>query len=214
MIGRMTKGVRTRTRPFKPPEPAKTRKAQGTRARLLAVAADLFVELGYTAVSMRDIAEHARLTHGGVYGHFRSKGQLLVEVIRWKIAEREQSPEFMAAVNDPSRSAGLLADPSGRDIRLLYVDAAAASRHDPDVAAGIAELFAERREAILDAIHDDVSDAEAAASVIFIIETGLAVAEAIPMQPPAERFLPTLESALMALTIQEGDADDTPGATP
>ena len=39
-------------------------------------------------------------------------------------------------------------DEDGREIRLLEVDAAAAARHDPDVAAGLASFYRERHERI------------------------------------------------------------------
>lgn len=188
-----------RTRPFVPPEAPKTKKSESTRTRVVSVAADLFVDAGYSAVSMRDIAEKTGLTHGGLYGHFRSKGQLLVEVIRWKIAEREQSPEFLAIVNDPSRSVTLLVDDSGRDIRLLLVDAAAAARHDLDVAAGMLELSAQRHQAICDLVSADVADPDTTASIIAIVETGIAVAEATCVHQPLEQLLPALLIMLSSL---------------
>ena len=128
----------TAHRRFVPPPPPKTPKSAGTRVRLLDVAARLFIERGYGAVSMRDIASAAKLTKGAVYGHFRSKGQLLVEVIRWKLAERDHAPGFSEATADFERGVELMYAEDGREIRLLEVDAAAAARHDPDVAAGLA----------------------------------------------------------------------------
>ena len=117
------------------------------------LAAELFIERGYSAVSMRDIASAAKLTKGAVYGHFRSKGQLLVEVIRWKLAERDHSPGFSEATRRPGEAASRsMYDEPGRDVRLLEVDAAAAARHDTDVAAGLVELYRERHERIRDAM--------------------------------------------------------------
>ncbi len=101
----MTTGRVLTQRSFVPPPPPKTPKSAGTRRRLLDVAAELFIERGYSAVSMRDIAAAARLTKGAVYGHFRSKGQLLVEVIRWKIAERDHAPGFREATRRRSSGA-------------------------------------------------------------------------------------------------------------
>ena len=137
----------TAIRRFVPPPPPKTPKSAGTRVLLLEVAAPLFIERGYAAVSMRDIAAAAKLTKGAVYGHFRSKGQLFVEVIRWKIAERDHAPGFSEATADFERGVDLMYAEDRREIRLLEVDAAAAARHDPDVAAGLASLYGERRRA-------------------------------------------------------------------
>src|SRR5262245_57797500 len=93
-------------RAFVPPEPPRTPKSERTRRRLLDLAAELFIERGYAAVSIRDIAVAAQLTNGAVYGHFRSKGQLLVEVIRWKIAERDAATDFAEIALDPERGVG------------------------------------------------------------------------------------------------------------
>src|SRR5262249_39542676 len=107
--------------PFVPPPVPRTPKSAETRKRLLDVGAHLFIERGYSAVSMRDIAAAAELTKGAVYGHFRSKGQLLVETVRWKIAERDHSPEFRDAVANPVTGVVLMYDETGRETRLLEV---------------------------------------------------------------------------------------------
>src|SRR6187402_1062243 len=90
-------------RTFVPPDPPKTPKAAGTRRRLLEHASALFIEHGYYAVSLRDIAEAAGLTKNAVYGHFQSKGQLFVEVIRWRIAQEDDQLDFTAALADPEQ---------------------------------------------------------------------------------------------------------------
>ena len=144
-------GLPASVRPFVPPPPPKTPKSAGTRQRLLDLAAELFIERGYDAVSMRDIASAAKLTKGAVYGHFRSKGQLLVEVIRSKIAERDRTIDYVEARANPERGVALIHDEAGRDIRLLEVDAAAAARHDPEIAAGLMAFYLERHARIRDA---------------------------------------------------------------
>jgi AcrR family transcriptional regulator len=182
-------------RRFVPPPPPRTPKSAGTRRRLLDLAAELFIERGYSAVSMRDIASAARLTKGAVYGHFRSKGQLLVEVIRWKLAERDHAPGFSEATADPALGIDLMYDESGRAIRLLEVDAAAAGRHDADVADGLADLYRERHERIRDAMQD-AHDADTAAWLVSVVTGGIGMKEstALPL-PDADR----LHTALLRL---------------
>lgn len=51
----------------------------GTRARLLAAAAELIAELGWGRVTTRAVAERAGLPHGSVSYHFRGKQELLIE---------------------------------------------------------------------------------------------------------------------------------------
>jgi AcrR family transcriptional regulator len=47
------------------------------RAKLLNVAAELFAERGYEAVSMRDIAKVVGVTQANLYYHFRDKADLI-----------------------------------------------------------------------------------------------------------------------------------------
>jgi AcrR family transcriptional regulator len=167
--------------------------------RLLEAAARLFIERGYDAVSMRDIASAAKLTKGAVYGHFRSKGQLFVEVIRWKIAERDHAPGFSEATADFESGVDLMYAEDRREIRLLEVDAAAAARHDPDVAAGLASLYGERDGRIRDAMAD-VHDPDTAAWLVGVLSAGIGTKEStgLPL-PDADRLHATLVAVLRAL---------------
>ena len=148
---------------------------------------------------MRDIASAAKLTKGAVYGHFRSKGQLLVEVIRWKLAARDYAPGFAEATVSVERGVELMFDEHGRDIRLLEVDAAAAARHDPDVAAGLASLYQDRHARIRDAMSD-TRDPETAAWLVAVLTNGIGTKEAtgLPL-PDADRLHATLVAVLHAL---------------
>ncbi|MCX4098363.1 TetR/AcrR family transcriptional regulator [Nocardia sp. alder85J] len=184
---------------FVPPPPPRTPKAAGTRRRLLDLAARQFIERGYSAVSMNDIATAADLTKGALYGHFRSKGQLLVEVIRWKHSEREQEPDFVATLADPERGLELMYDSAGRDIRLLDVDAAAAARHDPDIAAGLEDIYRERHAWIRDAITG-VSDPDTAVWLLFALSAGIGMQEAVgsPL-PDTDRLRAALRTTVDSL---------------
>ena len=192
------------TRAFVPPTPPKTPKSRGTRRRLLKVAGHLFVQHGYDAVSMRDIASAAKLTKGAVYGHFRSKGQLLVEVIRWRLAERDQTIDYVEVGASPERGAALIHDPGGREIRLLEVDAAAAARHDPEVAAGLQTLYMERHAQICDAMSD-LTDPDTAAWVVTALTAGVGMKEStgLPMPDP-DRLTAAILAALDGLIDQRG----------
>jgi TetR/AcrR family transcriptional repressor of nem operon len=51
------------------------------RERIVDTAARLFREKGYDGIGVSDLMKGAGLTHGGFYGHFGSKEDLLVEAI-------------------------------------------------------------------------------------------------------------------------------------
>jgi AcrR family transcriptional regulator len=185
------------TRPaFVPPDPPRTPKSAGTRRRLIDVAARLFIERGYSAVSLTEIASAADLTKGALYGHFRSKGQLLVEVIRWKLADRDHGPGFAEAMIDPEHAVSLFFDKQGRDIRLLEVDAAAAARHDADVAAGLTELYHQRLNRIRDAMKT-ADDPDTAGWIVAALAGGIGMKEAsrFPL-PQSDRLRAALLTAL------------------
>lgn len=192
-------------RAFVPPPPPRTPKSAGTRRRLLDLAARLFIERGYDAVSMRDIASAAKLTKGAVYGHFSSKGQLLVEVIRWKIAERDQATDFAEVWENRARGAALIHDATGRETRLLEVDAAAAARHDPEVAAGLRSLYLERHVQIRDAMSE-LADPDTAAWVVTALTAGVGMKESTGLPvPDAGRLTTAILAVLNGLISQPDD---------
>ena len=53
--------------------------AEHNRQRIVETAARLFREKGFDGVSVAQLMEEAGLTHGGFYGHFSSKEELMAE---------------------------------------------------------------------------------------------------------------------------------------
>jgi AcrR family transcriptional regulator len=190
----------TGRRPFVPPPAPRTQKSAGTRRLLLEVAARLFIERGYNAVSIRDVASAATLTKGAVYGHFRSKGQLLVEVIRWKIAELDDATDYVALSPNPERTIELIYTQAAVGIRVLEVDAAAAARHDPDVAAGLAAFYDERHDRIREAMAW-VEDPDTAAWLVEALTAGIGMKLScgLPL-PDTDRLNAAIQAALHGLT--------------
>jgi TetR/AcrR family transcriptional regulator, transcriptional repressor for nem operon len=62
------------------------------RRAILDAAARLFRERGFAAVTVADVMHAAGLTHGGFYGHFRSKADLIAQAIAH--AQPEPPPEM------------------------------------------------------------------------------------------------------------------------
>lgn len=54
---------------------------QANRLRILDAASRLFREKGFDAVSVAEVMKAAGLTHGGFYGHFQSKDDLIAQAI-------------------------------------------------------------------------------------------------------------------------------------
>ena len=60
---------------------ARARSAEQTRGTIVSAARTLFVERGYRAVSLRDVATAAGLSHPGLLRHFPAKDALLAAVV-------------------------------------------------------------------------------------------------------------------------------------
>ena len=56
-------------------------KGERTRQAVLEAAYDLFLGQGYSATSMRQIAEKAGIALGGIYNHFASKDEIFQELV-------------------------------------------------------------------------------------------------------------------------------------
>lgn len=66
------------------------------RSRILTEAARLFREKGFEAVSVAEVMKAAGLTHGGFYGHFASKDDLIAQTVTHALAEQEETGGFDA----------------------------------------------------------------------------------------------------------------------
>ncbi|RKF48574.1 TetR/AcrR family transcriptional regulator [Paraburkholderia fungorum] len=87
----------------KPPRLSREESRLQTRAHLLAAAKRLFVERGFGATSLRDIAAEAGYTQGAFYSNFASKEDLFVELMRER--SRAQMSDIAQTLSDPSASA-------------------------------------------------------------------------------------------------------------
>ncbi|MBS9479006.1 TetR/AcrR family transcriptional regulator [Ancylobacter radicis] len=56
------------------------------RRRILEVASELFRDRGFDAVSVAEVMKAAGLTHGGFYGHFSSKDDLVAQTLAHVLA--------------------------------------------------------------------------------------------------------------------------------
>ena len=186
-----------------------TQKARATRAALVQSAYDLFVERGYGAVSVRDLARQTQVTSGAIYGHFRSKADVLVAVIADHIARDLYQ---VGNAGDPLRTYLQRQWRSYRQrtgLRALLVEAAAAARVDPEVKRQLHDLQTARFEE-WDAIYRELQqregldpdvDMDAVVTMLWAVELGLGMLEAWDVELPkpttwghlVDRFIGSLE---------------------
>lgn len=65
---------------------------QATRERILESARRLFNDRGFARVSIDEVMDHAGLTRGGFYRHFRDKSELYAEAVRWFLCAEAPKP--------------------------------------------------------------------------------------------------------------------------
>jgi AcrR family transcriptional regulator len=109
--------------------------AQSTRERILGSAARLFAEHGFEGSSMPAIAKASGITAGAIYKHFRSKGELLLEVVKRSF---ESTPLFVQnlAAGTASvlpRLASVYTEPELKLVRQLSIEVHAAASRDSEV---------------------------------------------------------------------------------
>ncbi|GGS93104.1 TetR family transcriptional regulator [Planobispora rosea] len=122
--------------------PRQGRKGERTRSRILDSAMELFSRSGFHAVSLRDIAAHAGLTHAGLLHHFPGKDSLLIEVL----SRRDEIDAKVMSRPDPGDLLGRVVDQVTRNMRTpglvgLYVKISGEAA-DPDHPAH--QYFVER----------------------------------------------------------------------
>ena len=80
---------------------------QHNRVLLLEAAERIFAARGVEGASLDDVALEAGLTKGAVYSNFRNKGELIMEVIRYRQTLSQEAQDFHAildrATNDDER---------------------------------------------------------------------------------------------------------------
>lgn len=66
-----------------------------TRTVIIETAARLFADLGYSAVSMRDVASEVGVTPANLYHHFKGKDELIREALAYVFAHKTASLESL-----------------------------------------------------------------------------------------------------------------------
>lgn len=189
---------------------SRARRAPGaTRDRLLDAAAKVFLESGYDGARVVDIARAAGVTTGAIYANFRDKADLLVKALG---AHGIDPAGEVLLAGSALPVAGML-QTLGRLViegalhptEVLLLDAAAASRREPELRRKLAEVAAERGEHLAAVIErargeglvaPDVSTA-ALVRFLLIFAFGSIVTRTLGLAPPAPADWAMLLSRLL-----------------
>ncbi|WP_019904814.1 TetR/AcrR family transcriptional regulator [Methylobacterium sp. 77] len=126
------------------------------RQRILTEASRLFREKGFEAVGVAEVMKAVGLTHGGFYGHFASKEDLMAHAIAHAAAEKAGSggslPAFLTAYLSPAHrddaAGGCPMAALAADVRLRPAPARSA------MTAGIRSQIARIETALPDTVED------------------------------------------------------------
>jgi len=188
-----------------------------TQERLVEAAAATLAERGYDGAGVQEIAARAGMTTGAIYANFRGKGDLLGAAIASRVGSVLDALLGLDTSTGPDRpepradvlawlgtgeganrrealvDAGrLLVSPGAPLDAGLLLEALAAARRDPDVAALVGGILGERRRAVSQAVEQgragggvapDVS-VEAASALALVLALGSLLLDSLPVEPP------------------------------
>ncbi len=143
----------------------RTNDPEGTRRRVLDVAAETFQARGYHATGMHDLMRQAGVTGGALYHHFPTKKALGLAVIAERVAEQVRETWIAPVLAAPTAAAGIravLADiAAGLDARGAVTGcplnnlALELSLSDADFRGEIQAVFARWRTALAGKLRAD-----------------------------------------------------------
>jgi AcrR family transcriptional regulator len=104
--------------------------SEGTRPRIRQAALELFLQHGYHATSMRQIARRARVSLAAIYNHIPSKEELFIDLLSELIPHRGMVAAMSQAtgetvedlVQDATRRMGLALAQSQDNMRLMFIE--------------------------------------------------------------------------------------------
>jgi AcrR family transcriptional regulator len=164
-------------------------RGEAVRQRLIAAAAELIPERGWTAVSTRVLAERAGVTPSVVHYHFASVQAVLVEGVlaAMRAVAAEFEPLLAAAGTAEDVVDALVASVdqyTGTDpMSLLFVEAYLAATRDDGLRAGIARVLADLRGVIGARLRQfGVAEPEDTAAVLAGAIDGLLLHRAVALE--------------------------------
>ncbi len=189
-----------------------TDRGREVRRRLLAAAAELIVEVGWSAVSTRTLAERAGVAPGLVHYHFASLQALLaqaaLETMRGLVEElRTVLEQASTPENVLETMLTALDDYSGRDpLSLLFVESFLAATRDEELREALAEVVGEFRGLLAQRFTQlGVAAPDATADVVAAAVDGLVLHRALAPGPKTASVTPVVARLLTPASRQRRD---------
>lgn len=164
----------------------KADQSASTRKTILAAAARCFAEKGYSACSMRDIAEYSGVSKGAIYGHFSGKEELFRTIITLQHDYGAEKAREIAAGGSYLQGiinfmAECIRDSAFPIDHRLWVEVLAVAARDEEMKAAFLESEKNARHFFRSLIEkgieageiDESTDAEGMSIVLFALGDGL-----------------------------------------
>jgi AcrR family transcriptional regulator len=181
-----------------------------TQRRLVEAAAEVFAERGFAGASLEAISKRAGYTRGAFHWYFSSKDELLVAVLRERLARRiEATDDTVMQAEGPlafnrvqRQQAGRVPSAERRQWSLLMLEFWLHAVRQPDLRKEGARLKADLRaamtkqvERLLDSVSAEPPLApDLLASALIALEDGFALQELLdPEDHPSEKLWDVLD---------------------
>ncbi|MQA98402.1 MAG: TetR family transcriptional regulator [Streptosporangiales bacterium] len=190
--------------------PTPAERGEEVRRRLLAAAAELIAEHGWSAVRTRMLAERAGVAGGLVHYHFSSVRELLTKAATGAMREVAASlGPTLARARTPKEAVESLAASldafTGTDpVSVLFLETYLASLRDPELRAEVAEIITDFRTRLAAWLGEHgVEEPEVTAAVLASAIDGLVMQRALDPAVTGTAVTPVLVRMLTPATERE-----------
>jgi TetR/AcrR family transcriptional regulator, transcriptional repressor for nem operon len=181
-----------------------------THARLVEAAAARFKERGVDGISLADLMQDLKLTHGGFYRHFGSREELVTEALELALSQSGQAMRerlFDGDTPDIARFVDFYLDEAHRDGRATGCAVAAlagdAPRKSADVQAQFRRQIASNLETLREALGPAGSAHEARETALLVLSAlygALMMARAVGDSPLSREVLRSVRKRILNFT--------------
>lgn len=186
-----------------------TKVAVDSRQRIIDAAFAVLSRQGYENTSIKDIAEQAEVAQGLVHYYFKSKQQLVLEVLRFVCKKMEVAPVQgeAGALEAFQQTKQMLRE--SRDTNALYIQLIGVGLHDALIGEGVREFVRGDRTHVEEIARQVLAEREAdpapargIAGVVWAAILGIMVQHLVDPEFEADEAIDTL--AAMSLTAVFG----------
>jgi len=176
-----------------------------SRERILDAAAVQIRELGLDGLSIAELMKSAKLTHGGFYGHFDSRDQLISEALAKALSEGGPESTRLGSTNGPRTLKALLSTylskahrdnrSAGCAVAALAGDVARSDRRTRDVMTSYLSQYFDNLAQLVEGEHPD----ESAIAIVCTMVGALALSRVTRDRSMSDKILRAAQRSILDL---------------